>query len=63
MCGRGGQVIGVSGDLREVAALRGRRRAAAEGRSAGMPWGDADEEALSKAVDAARNGVGFFFVT
>ena len=56
-------MIGVSGDLREVAALRGRRRAAAEGRSAGMPWGDADEEALSKAVDAARNGVGFFFVT
>ncbi len=34
----------------------------AAGKSAGLPWGDKEEQQLMVKVDAARAGVGFFLV-
>ena len=50
-------VLGTSADLTDVGNLRVRRRNAAGGKGAGMPWNSEDDKKLQNAVEFARNGV------
>jgi len=55
-------VLGTSADLTAIAEMRVRRRNAASGKGAGLPWSEIDEKKLQSSVDAARNGLLCFYV-